>query len=268
MSGGSDILARIVGTKREEVAAGKRRRDAASMRRGAEERSGDVRGFAAAMRTAVDGAGTAVIAEIKRASPSRGVIRERFDPPAIAESYERHGATCLSVLTDERYFQGSLAHLEAARAACTRPVLRKDFVVDPWQIHEARAHGADAVLLIAAVLVDDARLADYEAIARDVGLDVLVEVHDERELERALALATSLVGVNNRDLRTFAVSLETTLRLAPRVPAGRIVVAESGITRPEDLARLADAGVRACLVGEAFMRSDDPGEALARLLDR
>lgn len=266
MSMGTDILGRIVETKREEVSAGKRRRDAVSMRRAAEERAGEARGFTAAMRRASAGSGTAVIAEIKKASPSRGVIRERFEPRAIAESYERHGAACLSVLTDERYFQGALDHLEAARGACALPVLRKDFVVDPWQIHEARAHGADAVLLIVAVLTDDARLADFEAIARDVGLDVLVEVHDERELDRALALATSLVGVNNRDLRTFEVSLATTLRLAPRVPADRIVVAESGISVPDDLRRLRDAGVRACLVGETFMRAEDPGRALATLL--
>lgn len=264
MSG--DVLARIVATKREEVAAGRRRRDAASMRRAAEERAGEARGFAAAMRRTLDAGRTAVIAEIKKASPSKGVIRERFDPPAIAESYARHGATCLSVLTDEPYFQGKLADLDAARAACALPVLRKDFVVDPWQIHEARAHGADAVLLIAAVLDDDARLRDYEAMATDVGLDVLVEVHDARELDRALALRTPLVGVNNRDLRTFAVSLETTRDLAPRVPPERIVVAESGIATPADLARLAERGVRACLVGETFMRAPDPGKALASLI--
>lgn len=269
MTAGADILARIVESKHGEVAAGKRRRDAVSMRRAAEERAGEGRGFAAAMRRRLGGAGsTAVIAEIKKASPSRGVIRERFEPRAIAESYERHGATCLSVLTDGRWFQGSLDDLEAARGVCSLPVLRKDFVVDPWQIHEARAHSADAVLLIAAVIPDDARLAEYEAMARDVGLDVLVEVHDERELDRALALATPLVGVNNRDLRTFEVSLGTTLRLAPRVPGDRIVVAESGIRTADDLARLAEAGVRACLVGETFMRAEEPGLALAGLLGR
>jgi indole-3-glycerol phosphate synthase len=266
MNAGNDILERIVETKREEVSLGKRRRDAVSMRRAAEERSGEARGFAGAMRRRAAGTGMAVIAEIKKASPSRGVIRERFEPRAIAESYERHGAACLSVLTDERWFQGALGHLESARAACALPVLRKDFVIDPWQIHEARAHGADAVLLIVAVLTDDARLVDFEAIARDVGLDVLVEVHDERELDRALGLATPLVGINNRDLRTFEVSLATTLRLAPRVPSDRVVVAESGIAGPDDIRRLRGAGVRACLVGETFMRAEDPGRALATLL--
>jgi len=261
----SDILRRIVEAKREEVAAGRARRDLASMRREAEE-SGGQRDFVAALRQRVGRREVAVIAEIKKASPSKGVLREDFSPADIAASYERHGAAALSVLTDERFFQGRAAFLEDARAACALPALRKDFMVDAWQLYESRALQADAVLLIAAVLDDD-RMRDFEAIAVELGMAVLVEVHDERELERALRLATPLMGINNRDLRTFEVSLQTTLRMLPEVPADRIVVCESGIVAREDMQRMRAADVHAFLVGEAFMRAPDPGVALARLVE-
>jgi len=260
----SDILRRIVGVKRDELRASRTRRDLLSLRRDAESR-GDQRDFVGGIRSRVTGRRSAVIAEVKKASPSKGVLREDFRPADIAESYERHGAAALSVLTDERFFQGSAAFLEAARAACTIPVLRKDFTIDAYQVYEAAAMGADCVLLIAAIL-DDAQLEDFEHIASSLGLAVLVEVHDERELDRALRLSTPLVGINNRDLRSFEVSLDTTLRMLPRVPAGRIVVSESGIGEAADVQRLADAGVHALLVGEAFMRAPDPGLALARLI--
>ena len=260
----ADILQRIVAVKHEEVAAAKARRGLASLRADAEALRGGRRGFAEAVRARADAGRPAVIAEIKKASPSKGLLREPFEPAAIAASYERHGAACLSVLTDERFFQGSADDLREARAACTLPVLRKDFVVDEYQLAEAGAMDADCILLIAACL-DDARLADLEACAQGLGLDVLVEVHDAAELERALRLATPLVGVNNRDLRSFEVRLETTLELLPRIPAGRLPVAESGILARADVARLRAAGVHAFLVGEAFMRAPDPGAALAAL---
>jgi indole-3-glycerol phosphate synthase len=205
-----------------------------------------------------------VIAEVKKASPSKGVLRADFDPQAIAASYARHGAACLSVLTDARFFQGAGGDLELARDAAPLPALRKDFIVDELQIFEARALGADAVLLIAACL-DDLQMVDLEACAHALSMDVLVEVHDAAELERALRLATPLVGVNNRDLRTFEVSLETTLALLPQLPDDRLLVAESGIATPQDVARLRAAGVQAFLVGEAFMRAPEPGAALAAL---
>jgi indole-3-glycerol phosphate synthase len=261
-----DILARIVAVKHEEVEAARRRRSLAAVRAEAEDaRDGQgPRGFARALRDKVAAGRPAVIAEIKKASPSKGLLREPFDPPAIAASYAAHGAACLSVLTDERFFKGSLDDLRAARAACSLPVLRKDFVVDPWQVYEARAHGADCMLLIVAAL-DDARLAEFEAIAHALSMDVLVEVHDAAELDRALALKTPLVGVNNRNLRSFEVSLDTTLALLPRIPGDRMVVTESGILGPADVTRMRQAGVNAFLVGEAFMRAPDPGEALAAL---
>lgn len=261
-----DILARIVAVKHEEVEAARRRRSLAAVRADAEDaRDGQgPRGFARALRDKVAAGRPAVIAEIKKASPSKGLLREPFDPPAIAASYAAHGAACLSVLTDERFFKGSLDDLRAARAACSLPVLRKDFVVDPWQVYEARAHGADCILLIVAAL-DDARLAEFEAIAHALSMDVLVEVHDAAELDRALALKTPLVGVNNRNLRSFEVSLDTTLALLPRIPGDRMVVTESGILGPADVTRMRHAGVNAFLVGEAFMRAPDPGEALAAL---
>ena len=259
----SDILARIVAVKRDEIAAGKRARDLTSLRRDAESLGGQ-RDFTVALRERIAGGDVAVIAEIKKASPSKGVIRENFEPAAIARSYALHGAAALSVLTDVHFFQGAAAYLEQARAGTTLPVLRKDFMVDPWQLFESRAIGADAVLLIAAVL-DDAQLIDFEAVAVALGMSVLVEVHSEAELERALRLATPLIGINNRDLRTFAVSLETTLSMLPQVPPDRIAVTESGILAAADVARMRAANVHAFLVGEAFMRAADPGEALARL---
>jgi indole-3-glycerol phosphate synthase len=205
-----------------------------------------------------------VIAEVKKASPSKGVLREHFVPAEIAASYQRGGAACLSVLTDARFFQGSSACLEAARAACKLPVLRKDFMVDSYQVFEAGAMRADCILLIAACL-DDARMADLEVQARALGMDVLVEVHDGAELDRALRLTTPLLGINNRNLRSFEVSLETTLGLMPHVPADRVLVTESGITSQADVRRMREAGVGAFLVGEAFMRAADPGMALAAL---
>ena len=259
----SDILQRIVAVKHEEVAEGRRRRSLASWREAAEARR-DARGFEAGLRRRIAEGAAGVIAEVKKASPSKGVLRADFRPAEIAASYERHGAACLSVLTDERFFQGSVAALQAARAACALPVLRKDFIVDEFQIAEARAIGADAVLLIAACL-DDAQLRDLEACAHGLGLDVLVEVHDGDELERALKLRTPLVGINNRNLRSFEVSLDTTLTLLPRVPADRLLVTESGILGPDDVKRMRDAEVHAFLVGEAFMRAPDPGAALAAL---
>jgi indole-3-glycerol phosphate synthase len=260
----SDILDKIVAVKRDEMVAAKRRRELASLRRDAEQLGGQ-RDFAAALRAKVAAGSAAVIAEIKKASPSKGVLRDDFRPGEIAASYERNGATALSVLTDERFFQGSAAALAAARSACALPALRKDFVIDEWQVFESRAIGADAILLIAAVL-DDPELADFEAAAQALGMGVLVEVHDERELERALRLKSPLLGINNRNLRTFEVSLETTLAMLPRVPPGRVVVTESGIAGAGDVRRMVDAGVHAFLVGETLMRAPDPGAALRQLL--
>ncbi len=261
-----DILARIVAVKRDEVAAARRLRSDVELRAQAEAaRSAQpVRGFERALRAKIAAGRAAVIAEIKKASPSKGLLREPFDPPAIAARYAAHGAACLSVLTDERFFRGSLGDLRAARSACALPVLRKDFVVDAWQVYEARANGADCILLIVAAL-DDARLAEFASIARALSMDVLVEVHDAAELDRALALDAPLLGINNRNLRSFEVSLDTTLALLPRIPSDRLVVTESGIFAPADVARMRQAGVNAFLVGEAFMRAPDPGEALAAL---
>ena len=258
-----DVLARILATKVDEVAAAKAVRPAAELLRAAQAASAP-RGFERALRAKIAAGRAAVIAEIKKASPSKGVLRPIFDPPAIAARYEAGGAACLSVLTDRPYFQGAPEYLVAARAATGLPVLRKDFVVDEYQLIEARAWGADAVLLIVAAL-DQPRLLALEACARDLGMDVLVEVHDGAELDRALALATPLVGVNNRNLRTFEVSLATTLDLLPLIPADRLVVTESGILAPADVARMRAHGVNAFLVGEAFMRAADPGAALATL---
>jgi len=259
----ADILEKILAVKREEVAAGKAIKPLAAMRAEAEAQA-PTREFAGSIQAKVGAGGTAVIAEIKKASPSKGVIRADFRPAEIAADYEQHGAACLSVLTDQPFFQGSAEYLRATRAACTLPVLRKDFLVDAYQVYESRAMGADAVLLIAACL-DDAQMADFEAIARGLFMDVLVEVHDAQELERALRLRTGLIGINNRDLRTFETSLDTTLALQSQVPADRLLVTESGILTPADVARMTDAGVHAFLVGEAFMRAPDPGAALAQL---
>jgi indole-3-glycerol phosphate synthase len=263
MTSMTDILARILATKAEEVAAGKRTRPRAALEK--EARSAPPpRDFAGALQAKVAAGNAAVIAEIKKASPSRGVLREAFHPAAIARSYEKAGAACLSVLTDREYFQGAPEHLAAARAACALPALRKDFVVDEWQVFESRALGADAVLLIVAAL-DDARMAALEACAHALGMAVLVEVHDAAELARALRLATPLVGINNRNLRTFETTLDTTLALLPSIGVDRIVVTESGILAPADVARIRAAGVNAFLVGEAFMRAPNPGAELARL---
>ncbi len=264
----SDILQRIVEVKREELAAGRQRRSLASWRDEAEapERRRDLRGFEAALRAKVAAGRPAVIAEVKKASPSKGVLREHFVPAEIAASYERHGAAALSVLTDERFFQGAAAYLQQARAACALPVLRKDFMIDEYQVFEARALGADCILLIAACL-SDAQMADLEACAAVLGLAVLVEVHDAPELERALRLKTPLLGINNRNLKTFEVTLDTTLGLLPRLPPDRLLVTESGVLARADVQRLRDAGVPAFLVGEAFMRAPDPGQALAALFE-
>jgi indole-3-glycerol phosphate synthase len=261
----ADILDKILATKAEEIAAAKRERPFAEVEAAARA-APPPRDFEGALRRKIAAGRSAVIAEIKKASPSRGVLRERFDPPAIARSYEAGGAACLSVLTDRAYFQGAPEFLTAARAACSLPALRKDFIVDEYQIAEARALHADAILLIVAAL-DDARLAGLETCARDYGLAVLVEVHDGAELARALRLSTPLVGVNNRNLRTFDVSLATTLDLVPRIPGERLVITESGILAPADVATMRAHGVHAFLVGEAFMRADDPGAALASLFD-
>jgi len=259
----SDILDKIVAVKREEIAAAKRARDEASLRREAEALGGQ-RDFIGALRAKIAAGRAGVIAEVKKASPSKGVLREHFVPAEIAASYERGGAACLSVLTDLQFFQGSAEYLRQARAACALPVLRKDFMVDAWQVWEARAMGADCILLIAACL-GDAQMADLEAQAHALGMAVLVEVHDGAELERALRLKTPLVGINNRNLRTFEVTLDTTLALLPQVPAERLLVTESGILAPADVKRMRDAKVNAFLVGEAFMRAADPGAALASL---
>jgi indole-3-glycerol phosphate synthase len=259
----SDILNKIVAVKHDEIAAARQHRDLLSLRRDAEGRT-DVRDFLGSMRARISAGHAAVIAEVKKASPSKGVLRENFVPAEIAQSYERHGAACLSVLTDVQFFQGTAAYLEQARAACALPVLRKDFMVDAYQVFEARAMGADAILLIAACL-DDAHMADLEAQAHALGMAVLVEVHDGAELDRALRLKTPLVGINNRNLRTFDVTLDTTLGLLPRVPPDRLLVTESGILGEADVRRMREAQVHAFLVGEAFMRARDPGAALAAL---
>ena len=259
----SDILNKIVAVKREEVAAALGKKPLAAMRADAESRV-LTRDFEGAMRAKIAAGQAAVIAEIKKASPSKGVLRADFIPADIAQSYAEHGAACLSVLTDKQFFQGSVDYLKQARASCDLPVLRKDFMVDAYQVYEARAMGADAILLIAACL-DDAQMADLEAIARGLDMAVLVEVHDRPELERALKLKTRLVGINNRNLRTFEVSLRTTLDMLPDVPADRLLVTESGILTAADVQRMRDANVHAFLVGEAFMRAAEPGEALAQL---
>ena len=263
----SDILNKIVAVKREEVAAGLKKKSLAAMRADAESRV-LTRDFEGALRAKIAAGQAAVIAEIKKASPSKGVLREDFVPADIAQSYAegdgKVSAACLSVLTDQQFFQGCNDYLKQARASCDLPVLRKDFMVDEYQVHEARAIGADCILLIAACL-DDAQMRDLEACAHALGMDVLVEVHDADELDRALRLNTPLVGVNNRNLRTFEVSLDTTLDLLPRVPADRLLVTESGILAPADVKKMRDAGVHAFLVGEAFMRAPDPGQALAQL---
>ena len=263
----SDILNKIVAVKHEEVAAAKKRLPFDAMRADAESRV-LTRDFEGALRARIAKGQAAVIAEVKKASPSKGVLRANFEPADIAQSYmEGDGkvsAACLSVLTDRQFFQGQPDYLKQARASTTLPVLRKDFMVDPYQIYESRAMGADAILLIAACL-DDAQMAEMEQIARSLDMAVLVEVHDGEELERALKLKTELVGINNRNLRNFEVHIETTLELQKNVPADRLLVTESGILTAADVKTMRDAGINAFLVGEAFMRAPEPGEALAKL---
>ncbi len=258
-----DILKKIMRRKVEEVAARAERRSLRQLAAGIEGAAAP-RDFVAALENRITVGEPAVIAEIKRASPSKGVLRETFRPAEIAASYERGGATCLSVLTDVDFFQGRDSYLQEARAACGLPVLRKDFIIDPYQVYEARAIGADCILLIVACL-DDAQLGDLNELASGLGMGVLVEVHDAAELERALALSGRLVGINNRDLRSFDVRLETTIGLLDQVPDDRILVTESGIHTQDDVARMRRHGVNAFLVGEAFMRAEDPGAALQRL---
>ena len=261
----SDILEKIVAVKREEVAAGLKKKSLAAMREDAESRV-LTRDFEGALRAKIAQGQAAVIAEIKKASPSKGVIRADFDPVAIAQSYQRGGASCLSVLTDVDFFQGADAYLQQVRAACGLPLLRKDFTIDAYQVYEARVIGADCILLIAAAL-DDETLMDLALLAADLDLDVLVEVHDGDELERALEIPAPLIGINNRNLRSFEVSLETSVNLRRNVPAERLLVSESGIATREDVAHLRTAGIHAFLVGEAFMRATDPGSELQRLFD-
>lgn len=262
----SDILKKILAVKTEEVAQAKAVRDLISLRREAEDQGqgNPTRGFTQAIRNKIAAGQAAVIAEVKKASPSKGVLREHFVPSEIAQNYAEHGAACLSVLTDVPFFQGSPAYLQQARAACQIPALRKDFMVDIYQVYEARAWGADCILLIAAAL-ELAHMRELEACAHELGMDVLVEVHDGAELEQALQLHTPLVGINNRNLRTFEVSLDVTLGLLRDIPADKIVVTESGILVPADVQRMRAANVHTFLVGEAFMRAANPGEELARL---
>jgi len=257
-----DILQKILQRKVEEIVERSSRLDIRTLSRQIENLP--PRGFLARLEETVQSERAAVIAEIKKASPSKGLLRDPFLPADIARSYARHGATCLSVLTDRNFFQGSEAYLKEARAACELPVLCKDFIIDPYQVYEARVIGADCILLIVAAL-GDAMLKDLADLALHLEMDVLVEVHDAEELERALALGLPLLGINNRDLRTFTTRLETTLNLLKNIPSDRLVVSESGIHTPADVALLRDHGVHAFLVGEAFMRAADPGEKLAEL---
>ena len=263
----SDILHKILDVKADEVAAAKKHRALSSLRRevesDAEARVG-LRGFEAGLRAKIAAAQAGVIAEVKKASPSKGVLRADFRPAEIAVSYAGHGAACLSVLTDVHFFQGAPAYLGQARTACALPVLRKDFMIDPYQIYEARSWGADAILLIVAAL-DHGLMAELEACAHELGMDVLVEVHDGVELDAALRLKTALLGINNRNLRTFETSLATTIDLLPRIAPDKLVVTESGIMTTDDVKRMRDAGVNGFLVGEAFMRATEPGVELQRL---
>ena len=263
----SDILNKILAVKADEVAAARKHRDLYSLRNEVES-DGDarrsLRGFEQGLRAKIAAGQAGVIAEVKKASPSKGVLRPDFQPAAIAQSYAEHGAACLSVLTDVNFFQGSSEYLRQARAACALPILRKDFMVDLYQVYEARAMGADAILLIVAAL-DHGLMAELESCALDLGMDVLVEVHDGEELDAALQLRTPLLGINNRNLRTFDVTLDTTIGLLPGIPKDRLVITESGILGPNDVQRMRAADVHAFLVGEAFMRAENPGQELARL---
>ncbi|MEO7256140.1 MAG: indole-3-glycerol phosphate synthase TrpC [Casimicrobium sp.] len=259
----SDILNKIIATKHDEIAALMREKPLSAVRAEAETRR-DIRDFAAAIEAKLVAGRSAVIAEVKKASPSKGVLRENFVPAEIAKSYEAGGAACLSVLTDAPYFQGSVAYLQAARAACHLPVIRKDFIVDAYQVYEARAMGADCILLIVGAL-ELHQMQALEMLAHELGMAVLVESHDAAELDAALTLKTSLIGINNRDLRTFNVSLSTTTDLLAKIPAGKRVITESGILTRADVGHMRSHDVHAYLVGEAFMRAPDPGAALATL---
>lgn len=265
----SDILRKILDVKADEIAAAKKFRALPSLRRDVEadtdSRNG-IRAFEAALRTKIDAGQAAVIAEVKKASPSKGVLRADFKPAEIATSYAAGGAACLSVLTDVQFFQGAPAYLPEARTACTLPVLRKDFIIDPYQVYQARSWGADCILLIVAAL-DHGLMAELEACAHELGMGVLVEVHDAAELTVALRLKTAMLGINNRNLRTFDTSLATTIDLLPRISPERLAITESGILTTGDVKRMRDVGVNAFLVGEAFMRAPDPGVELARLFD-
>jgi indole-3-glycerol phosphate synthase len=259
----SDILNKIIAVKREEIAEAINRKPLAAMRQDAESRV-QTRDFVGALRSKIVAGQAAVIAEIKKASPSKGVLRADFIPADIAQSYAEHGAACLSVLTDKQFFLGQIDYLKQARASCGLPVLRKDFIIDAYQVYESRVMGADCILLIAACL-DDAQMKSFEALAFSLDMAVLVEVHDGAELERALKLKTPLIGINNRNLNTFEVSLDTTLGLVGQLPAERLLISESGIATADDVQRLRRAKVNAFLVGEAFMRAEEPGEALQQL---
>ena len=263
----SDILKKILAVKADEVAAAKKYRALASLRREVEsdsEARKNLRGFESSLRAKIGSGQAGVIAEVKKASPSKGILRADFRPAAIAESYAKHGAACLSVLTDVQFFQGAPEYLQQARAACAIPALRKDFMIDLYQVYQARSWGADCILLIVAAL-DHGLMAELEACAHELGMGVLVEVHDGDELTAALKLKTAMVGINNRNLRTFDTSLQTTLDLLPRIPSDKLVVTESGIVKPDDVKRMRDADVHAFLVGEAFMRAPEPGVELSRL---
>ena len=265
----SDILDKIIAVKREEITAARKQQDFLSLRCDVEsdkEARAQIRGFEASLRARIEAGKAGVIAEVKRASPSKGVLREDFRPAEIAASYAKHGAACLSVLTDEQFFQGAPDYLKAARAACGIPALRKDFIIDPYQIYQARSWGADCILLIVAAL-DAGLMRELEACAHETGMDVLVEVHDEQELDAALTLKTALLGINNRNLRTFETTLDTTIRLLPRISPDKLVVTESAIRTRDDVKRMRDHDVHAFLVGEAFMRAADPGVELANLFD-
>jgi indole-3-glycerol phosphate synthase len=263
----SDILNKILDVKADEVAAAKKQRAFTSLRRDVESNTQarqDLRGFEASLRAKISNGHAAVIAEVKKASPSKGILRADFRPADIAKNYADHGAACLSVLTDIQFFQGTPDYLQQARAACSIPVLRKDFIIDPYQVYQARDWGADCILLIVAAL-DHGLMAELEACAHDLGMGVLVEVHDAAELDAALRLKTAMLGINNRNLRTFETSLDTTLSLLPRLPSEKLVITESGILNQDDVKRMRDADVHAFLVGEAFMRAPDPGLELSRL---
>jgi indole-3-glycerol phosphate synthase len=265
----ADILNKILDVKADEISAAKKHQDLASLRRDVEsntEARRQIRGFETSLRGKIAAGKAGVIAEVKKASPSKGVLRENFHPADIATSYAKHGAACLSVLTDERFFQGAPDYLKQARAACSIPALRKDFMIDPYQVYQARAWGADCILLIVAAL-DHGLMRELEACALEVGMDVLVEVHDADELDAALKLKTALLGINNRNLRTFETTLDTTINLLPRIPEDKLVITESAIRTRDDVQRMRDHAVHAFLVGEAFMRAQDPGAELAQLFD-